>query len=127
MQEVGAPPRTERDAPPLQCWHTRKSGMPELPLSLHVCITPAASNTSASQVCQPPDLCLLLLHWEMPFLCFILQREGKRKAEEGGIKPLVLWDVVSVLPRSLMGSPPPCKRPNFSQTYKMTVVAPWFS
>ena len=61
--------------------------------------------------------------------CFILQREGKRKgkAEEGGVKLSVLWDVASVLPRSVSGSPLCCKYPHFSQIYKMTLVAPSFS
>lgn len=40
---------------------------------------------------------------------------------------MVLWDVVSVLARSVSGSPLSCKCLHFSQTYKMTLVAPWFS
>lgn len=131
MQEVGAPPRTEQDAPPLRCWHTRKSGMPELSPSLRVSITPAVSasltNTSASQVCQPPDLYLLLLPWEIPFLCFILQREEKRKDRGRRDKALAALGCCPGTARSVMGSPPSSKHSHFIQTYKTTLAAPWFS
>lgn len=42
--------------------------------------------------------------------------KGKGKAEEGRVKLLVLWDVVSVLPKCVIRSPPSYKCPCFSQT-----------
>lgn len=52
--------------------HREKQGIRASLTSLHVCITPAAFNASASQVCQTLGLYLVLLYWKMPFLCFIL-------------------------------------------------------
>lgn len=125
--QLGAPPCSRQDAPPLLCWHIWKMGLHSFPPPrLH---HPRSCLMQVSCVCQAL-LCACTASLGNCFcLFFALQWEGKRKekAEEGGIKLLVLWDAVCVLSMTLSSSPPSCRPAHFSQTCKLTLEAPWLS
>lgn len=76
---MDAPPRTEWDTPPLQCWHTWKNWIPELSPSLHVSALPQQHLGQAPCRCLSLYFCTCFTGKCLFF--FILQREGKRKGK----------------------------------------------